>query len=205
MEDNLVTENGFHNCDKHRRLSIFISLILRHKPEVIGIEVDSHGWVDVNELINRINRSERNNWHITHQILDGIVEGDEKQRYRYNSDKSKIRANQGHSIPVDVELKLMSPPHILYHGTSDKYLSIIAEEGLKPMSRLYVHLSCDKETAYKVGARHGKPAVLSVRAVDMFNVGTPFYLSENGVWLVKSVPLKYLYMSIEDVITHSER
>lgn len=135
--------------------SKFISLILRHHPEAVGITLDGHGWADVQELIEGINKDGRHN--LTSDLLEEIVRTDEKQRYSYNADYTKIRANQGHSIPVDVELEEKIPPEILYHGTGEKYVESIGREGLLPKSRLYVHLSNNIPTARKVGSRHGRP------------------------------------------------
>ena len=125
-------------------------------------------------------------------MLEEIVRTDNKQRYSFNEDKTLIRANQGHSIPVDVELKKAVPPDILYHGTGEKYVSSIDKEGLLPKSRLYVHLSKDIETAENVGRRRGKEIVYRVKSGQMYWDGYKFYLSENGVWLTKEVPIKYL-------------
>lgn len=125
-------------------------------------------------------------------MLEEIVRTDNKQRYRFNEDKTLIRANQGHSITVDVELEEQEPPEFLYHGTAERFLKSIMEEGLKPMSRLYVHLSKDQETAEKVGKRHGKPVVLKVHSGQMNRDGCSFYLSENSVWLTKRVDVKYI-------------
>lgn len=171
------------------KLSVFISLILRHKPETIGIQLDEHGWANVDELISGINNTGRK---IDMEILQEIVRTDNKQRYSFNEDKTLIRANQGHSIPVDVELKEQQPPQILYHGTASRFLDLIMQDGLKPMSRLYVHLSSDMETAMKVGKRHGEPVVLKINSEEMCNDGIKFYLSKNGVWLTKSVDKKYI-------------
>ena len=168
--------------------SKFMSLILRHKPEVIGIELDEHGWADVNELIRGISKTRNFN----RDILEEIVRTDNKKRYSFNEDKTMIRANQGHSVPVDVELKEMEPPEELWHGTGEKYTASIDKQGLIPKSRLYVHLSKDSETAVKVGQRHGRPVLYIVKAGAMHRDGYKFYLSENGVWLTKSVPVKYL-------------
>ncbi|MBR0418823.1 MAG: RNA 2'-phosphotransferase [Erysipelotrichaceae bacterium] len=170
------------------KTSKFISLILRHRPEAIGITLDEHGWADVEELINGINRSRP----FTMKDLERIVAQDEKQRYSFNQDKTKIRANQGHSINVDVELKELTPPDILYHGTGMKNVEAIDKEGLKPMGRLYVHLSKDIETATKVGLRHGKPFIYEIDCKSMVNDGYGFYLSKNGIWLTKEVPIRYL-------------
>lgn len=174
---------------KLNKLSIFISLILRHKPETIGIQLDEHGWADVEELINGINSTSRT---IDMDILDEIVRTDNKQRYSFNDDKTLIRANQGHSIPVDVELEEKEPPEFLFHGTASRFLYPIMRDGLKPMSRLYVHLSKDIETAIKVGKRHGEPVVLKVDTKKMYEDGVKFYLSQNGVWLTKYVDMKYI-------------
>ena len=177
---------------KHEELSKFLALILRHKPETVGIQIDEHGWADVNDLIRKINAE--STYEISHEILDEIVDTDDKQRYSYNSDKTKIRANQGHSIPVDVELKECIPPQILYHGTSAVAYRAIQKEGIKPMSRLYVHLSPDTQTAFKVGSRHGDPRIIYVDTVGMRRDGYKFYQSANGVWLTYEVPPKYFIM-----------
>ena len=124
--------------------------------------------------------------------LERIVAEDEKQRYSFNDDKTLIRANQGHSIPVDVELEKVEPPEILYHGTGEKFVASIDEQGLIPKSRLYVHLSDDEDTARKVGQRHGKPVIYTVKSGEMYRAGIVFYRSVNGVWLTKAVPVKYL-------------
>ena len=128
-------------------------------------------------------------------MLEEIVRTDNKQRYSFNEDKTKIRANQGHSIPVDVELEQKTPPDVLWHGTGEKYVSSIKAEGLIPKTRLYVHLSADPDTAIKVGSRHGKPVVYEVAAKEMQADGYVFFQSVNGVWLTKHVPVKYLRMT----------
>lgn len=170
------------------KTSRFISLILRHKPETIGITLDEHGWASVTELIDGISKTR----YIDMAMLEKIVATDDKQRYSFNEDKTLIRANQGHSIPVDVELPERKPPIILYHGTGEKYVSSIDEQGLIPKSRLYVHLSQDEQTAKTVGARHGKPVIYEIHASEMYKDGYLFYRSVNGVWLTKSVPVKYM-------------
>ena len=171
------------------KLSKFISLILRHKPEEIGISIDQSGWAKVEDLINGINKSGRN---IDMNILEEIVRTDNKQRYSFSEDKTKIRANQGHSIPVKVELKELEPPNTLYHGTATKSLEGIKQLGIKSMSRLYVHLSKDFETAKQVGSRHGECVILAINAKRMYEDGIKFYLSENGVWLTEYVDPKYI-------------
>ena len=168
--------------------SKFISLILRHKPEVIGISLDEHGWANVSELIEGISKQQP----FDMAMLEEIVATDNKQRQSFNEDKTLIRANQGHSIPVDVELPEKEPPEFLWHGTGEKYTESIDKIGLIPKSRLYVHLSADESTAKAVGIRHGKLAMYKVKSGEMFNDGYKFYLSVNGVWLTKNVPVEYL-------------
>lgn len=168
--------------------SKYIALILRHRPETIGISLDEHGWANVDELINGINKE----YPFTFDDLETIVNTDNKQRYSFNEDKTLIRANQGHSIPVDVELEEATPPDVLWHGTGEKYVESIDQQGLVPKSRLYVHLSSDVDTAIKVGSRHGKPVVYVVDCKSMVKDGYEFYLSVNKVWLTKFVPFKYL-------------
>ena len=171
-----------------KNTSKFISLILRHKPETIGITLDEHGWANVSELIAGVSKTHR----LSMEDLERIVAEDEKQRYSFNEDKTLIRANQGHSIPVDVELEQVEPPEILYHGTATKYEESIDREGLIPKPRLYVHLSGDEETARKVGIRHGKPVLYQINSGEMHRDGYVFYRSVNGVWLIKAVPVKYM-------------
>ena len=172
----------------NKETSKYISLILRHKPETIGITLDEHGWANVDELILGISKTHTLNM----DILEEIVSTDEKQRYAFNEDKTLIRANQGHSVQVDVELNEVKPPETLWHGTGEKYMESIDTQGLMSKSRLYVHLSKDVDTAIKVGKRHGKPILYKVRTLDMYNDGYKFYLSKNGVWLTKEVPVEYL-------------
>lgn len=171
-----------------KQISKFISLILRHKPETIGISLDEHGWADVEELIGGISRT----YHFNMDMLEEIVQTDSKQRYSFSEDKKRIRANQGHSVQVDVELKETAPPMYLYHGTGEKYQSSIDKEGLIPKSRLYVHLSKDVETAQAVGKRHGRPVIYRIDAARMAEDGYVFYCSVNGVWLTKRVLVKYM-------------
>ncbi len=173
-----------------QKLSIFISLILRHKPEVIGITLNEHGWADVSELLEGINQSGKHT--IDMNILEEIVRTDNKQRYSFNEDKTMIRANQGHSIPVDVELEEAIPPEYLYHGTGMRSVRSIREQGLLHGKRLYVHLSKDMETAQIVGKRHGTPHIFRVHTGEMQRQGYVFYLSKNGVWLTKHVPPQFL-------------
>lgn len=161
-----------------------LSYLLRHDKEAYdnGL-IDCNGWRDVSELIGL---------GYTQDELDEIVETNNKKRFEYNSDKTKLRARQGHSIPVDVGLKETTPPDVLYHGTATRFIDSIKEKGLIPGSRLYVHLSADEATAVNVGSRHGKPYVIKVDCKQMVEDGFKFYLSNNGVWLTDSVPVEYL-------------
>ena len=165
-------------------------MILRHKPETIGITLDEHGWADVQELIDGVSRTGRHSLDM--DSLEEIVRTDEKQRYSFSEDHTLIRANQGHSIPVDVELEEKTPPDILWHGTGEKYVSSIDVQGLIPKSRLYVHLSTDVETARNVGQRHGKPVIYEIDCRRMVEDGYHFYISANRIWLTRAVPAKYL-------------
>lgn len=167
------------------RVSRYLSLILRHKPEVAGIELDKHGWAKVSELLPAMK--------IDMETLEEIVRTDEKGRYSFNDDHSKIRANQGHSIDVDVELERQYfMPAVLYHGTSWKNVDSIMKTGINSGGRKYVHLSGDKETALKVGKRHGKPVVLEIDTFRMHINGFIFYKSKNGVYLTEHVPAEYI-------------
>lgn len=167
----------------------FLSLILRHQPEAVGIALDNNGWADVDELLAGMGRKGH---PIDMAMLGKIVETNDKKRYCFNEDKTKIRANQGHSVQVDVELKEAEPPEYLFHGTADRFVDVIMKTGLQKRSRNHVHLSKDRETAVNVGGRHGKPMVLRILAQAMRRDGYVFYLSENGVWLVEEVPVSYI-------------
>ena len=171
------------------KLSKFVSLILRHKPEEINLSLDENGWVEVNKLINGINKK---NFNINLDDLKRIVSEDNKQRYSFNSDLTKIRANQGHSIKVNLDLKEVRPPDILYHGSSKKFMKNIIKEGITKQKRQYVHLSLETETASKVGKRHGELIMFILDSKKMYEDGYKFYLSENGVWLTDFVPSKYI-------------
>lgn len=172
------------------KISKYLSLILRHKPEEIGITLDKYGYAKTSELVRGIKRKYP---EFNKDILREIVETDEKQRYKFKDYENLIRANQGHSIPVDLELEEMEPPKILYHGTSDKYKEAIEKGGLIAKSRQYVHLSNNTFTAHNVGLRHGgKTIIYIVAAQAMYNNGFKFYVSENGVWLTDHVPSIYI-------------
>lgn len=172
-----------------KHISKFISLVLRHKPEEIGLQLNDNGWASVDELIRKLNDR---GVEIDINILNNVVETNDKERFSFNEDKTMIRANQGHSIDVELNLKEVIPPDILYHGTTVKYLDSIFKDGLKKQSRQHVHLSQTIETARSVGGRHGKPVILIIRSKEMRSVGYKFYLSENKVWLTDSVPVEYI-------------
>lgn len=182
------------NDKELRRASKFLSLVLRHKPETIGLTLDDNGWADTKELIQKMNES---GFGMSEDVLANIVETNNKQRFSFNHSRTSIRANQGHSLQVDVELKAQVPPDHLYHGTGEKNVSAIVGSGLAKMSRQHVHLSKDIETAINVGQRHGKPRVFIVSAGKMSLDGFIFYLSENMVWLTDNVPPQYLKLMDE--------
>ena len=169
--------------------SKFLSLILRHRPDVIGIELDAEGWVSVEDLLAACAQHGR---AISREQLDAVVRTNDKQRFAFSADGNRIRANQGHSLPVDLGLVPVEPPELLYHGTVRRFLESIRQEGLTKGNRHHVHLSPDVETATKVGQRRGRPVVLVIEAGRMFRDGHKFYQSENGVWLTDAVPPEYI-------------
>ncbi|ONI43980.1 RNA 2'-phosphotransferase [Candidatus Epulonipiscioides gigas] len=175
---------------KQQEISKFLSFVLRHNPNAIKLSLDKNGWANVDELIFLINKQKGN--ILTIDILENIVSSDNKNRYSFNQDKTLIRANQGHSINVDVELKKELPPNCLYHGTAKKFQKSIEEKGLIPKKRLYVHLSSDLETAQRVGKRHGAPIIYRIDTKKMIQDGYEFYLSANKVWLIKAIPARYI-------------
>lgn len=177
-------------------ISKFIALVLRHKPEAAGIVVDSQGWANTGNLVQAIKKLKDPTFSVSD--LAEIVYTDSKGRYSFSDDLRLIRANQGHSINVDVELEEVEPPTLLYHGTATKYIDGIEAEGIIPKSRLYVHLSETVSTATDVGKRHGKPVVYTIHAKKMFDHGYKFYKSVNGVWLTKTVPTDYFGYKIFD-------
>jgi putative RNA 2'-phosphotransferase len=172
-----------------KHLSKFLSLILRHKPQTIGLQLNENGWANAEQLISKMNA---HGTTLDAEILNLIVETNDKQRFAFNEDKTLIRASQGHSIEVELQLKETQPPALLYHGTVEKFIPLIKEEGLKKMSRQHVHLSNNKETANAVGSRRGKPIRLTIDAGKMNKEGHPFYLSQNNVWLTDHVPAQYI-------------
>ncbi len=173
-------------------LSKTVSYLLRHRPEQAHLTMDKHGWVRVDELIQNLALYE--NIVVSLKELQDMVATNDKKRFVFSDDGLKIRACQGHSIPVDLGLKPSIPPTVLFHGTTDRFLDSIKKKGLLPMNRQQVHLSSTKEIAISVGSRHGKPIVLTIDTAQMVKDGHLFYISENGVWLTDHVPAKYIRM-----------
>lgn len=172
-----------------KRASRKISLVLRHKPEAIGLELDDNGWANVKEFLAKMSTT---GYPLKRAELEIIVAENDKQRFSFSPDGQRIRANQGHSIAVDLELEPLPPPAILYHGTASTSVEAIMKTGLEPRKRQHVHLSLDLKTATAVGSRHGQPVILRVDAAAMSGDGYAFYRSENGVWLTGGVPVKYI-------------
>ncbi len=177
------------NTDKSTALSRFLSLVLRHNPSAAFIQLDENGWVDVGELLTGCARAGK---RLDLPTLERIVAEDSKTRYSFNSDRTKIRANQGHSVHIDLELKPTEPPSVLYHGTAMRFLDAIRAEGITKQSRQHVHLSDNLETAFSVGKRHGKPVVLVIDTAAMIGEGYKFFISENGVWLCEHIPWRFV-------------
>jgi putative RNA 2'-phosphotransferase len=171
------------------KASKFLSLVLRHRPEEIGLALDREGWADVDELIERARAS---GMGITRDIVLEIVRTSDKQRFALDAAGRRIRANQGHSIEVDLGLEPVEPPRLLFHGTARSFLPSIRDAGLHAAERQYVHLSQDEATAIKVGRRHGPPVVLRIDALGMRQAGHVFFRSTNGVWLTEAVPSEFI-------------
>lgn len=174
---------------QENRISTLLSLILRHKPETIGIVLDNNGWTDVAILIEQFNQ---HYFYIDKEILEYVVETNSKKRFAFNEDHSKIRASQGHSVHIDVAYPPQKPLPVLYHGTGEKSVDSIMATGLQKRQRCHVHLSADIETAIIVGRRHGKPCIFQIDAEAMYNDMYDFFLSDNGIWLTDIVPVQYL-------------
>ncbi len=171
------------------RISKFLSLVLRHQPQIIRLQLDDQGWASVDELLQKLKTK---GFHLSISDLQYIVDTNNKKRFAFSENRTKIRASQGHSIEVDLGYLQSVPPAILYHGTARRNMESILKEGLQKQRRQHVHLSADKETAVTVGQRHGRPVVLEVSAGQMHEDGYTFFLSANGVWLTDLVPAKYL-------------
>ena len=171
------------------RISRFLSLVLRHQPQVLGLALDEQGWTDVATLLQKMNNK---GFDLSMALLEHVVATNNKKRFAFNGDKTKIRANQGHSLRINLGYAPVKPPAVLYHGTGDKAVASILQSGLHRGKRHHVHLSTAVETATKVGQRHGKPVVFCVAALKMHEQGFVFYRAANEVWLTNHVPAAYL-------------
>jgi putative RNA 2'-phosphotransferase len=171
------------------KISKFLSYYLRHRPDLLGLQLAPGGWVEVDLLIKAANKQ---NFPLNLQELQQVVAQNDKQRFSFNETGNLIRANQGHSIAINLQLKPIIPPAILYHGTYLQVVSLIEKEGLKKMSRHHVHLTADIDLAKKVGARRGYPIIFQVNALVMSKAGYTFFCSNNGVWLTEFVPVEYV-------------
>ena len=177
------------NSQQMVKTSKFLSLVLRHRPDKIGIELDEAGWVDVDLLLAAIHRSGRT---LSRQQLESVVEENDKQRFAFNHDRRRIRANQGHSVEIELDHAPAQPPGELFHGTPQQVLQSIRATGLNKMSRHHVHLHADRSVADAVGRRRGQPVILTIRSGQMHQAGYIFRVTPNNVWLVDSVPPEFI-------------
>ena len=177
------------------QLSKFLSFVLRHKPDAIGLTLDPQGWTPIDELIAK---SDAAGTRFSRDDLLQVVETSDKKRFSLSEDGQRIRAAQGHSVAVELGLSPKEQPHMLYHGTATRFVDSILSEGLKPQARQQVHLSADEATAYRVGQRHGGPVILKVEALCMHAKGFKFYLTDNGVWLTDQVPPEFIVPSLSN-------
>lgn len=171
------------------KVSKYLSKHLRHQPDRLGLTLEPGGWVTVDDLLAACTAHQ---FPVSREELEAVVTHNDKQRFSFDESKTRIRANQGHSVAIDLQLQPQIPPDVLYHGTGEKSVPAILTSGLLKMSRHHVHLSTEVETARKVGMRHGRPVVLAIAAASMHQAGFTFYCSDNGVWLVEEVPPQYL-------------
>lgn len=178
---------------KYTKESVFISYVLRHSAIKLGIPITNSGYITLLDLISTANN---HGYTLTDDIISVIVKSDNKGRYSYSSDGLSLRANQGHSMKIDVGLKKMIPPTVLYHGTSERYVSAIKKSGISKMKRTHVHMSTNIETATSVGGRHGIPVIITIDCKAMVASGIPFFISENGVWLTDHIDPKYCLFHI---------
>jgi len=181
--------------NKDKSFSKFLSYVLRHQPDSIGIKLDEQGWTEISGLMSQ---AAKHGKRFRLEDLHEAVRSSDKQRFGISEDGLRIRANQGHSVKVDLALPVTVPPDVLYHGTASRFIASIMKEGLRPGSRHHVHLSTTIATARTVGARHGAPVILQVMAQQMHADGFQFFVSANGVWLCDNVPSKYLIRMIDD-------
>jgi putative RNA 2'-phosphotransferase len=185
--------SGIFMTDKETiKASKFLSLILRHEPERVGLKLGEAGWVAVEELLHAVNR---NGFPLSLDQLKHVVATSDKKRFAFSEDGQRIRASQGHSIEVDLQYAPQTPPDLLYHGTATRFLDGIRKDGLQKMERHDVHLSAETKVTFQVGGRHGKPVLLIIRAGDMHRAGHVFRRSANGVWLVNQVPPEFIGFS----------
>ena len=175
--------------DTDKKISKLLSLVLRHQPDYLDLHLDAAGWYLISDLIQKVNLK---GGGLDFDILKRVVDSNDKKRFDISADMLRIRANQGHSIPVDLNLEAQEPPEYLYHGTVDRFIKPIREEGLKKMSRQYVHLSSDLETAIQVAKRRGKPLVLRIKSGELHKNQQLFYKSKNGVWLTTDIAPQYI-------------
>jgi putative RNA 2'-phosphotransferase len=175
------------------KTSKFLSLILRHEPERVGLKLGEAGWASVDELLLTVNR---NGVPLTLDQLKHIVATSDKKRFAFSEDGARIRASQGHSVEVDLQYSPQVPPELLYHGTAERFLDSIRKTGLQKMERHHVHLSAEKVVTLEVGARRGRPVLLTIRAGEMHGAGHVFYLSANGVWLIDHVPTQFILFPV---------
>lgn len=175
-------------------ISKFLSLVLRHQPESIELTLDNEGWADIATLITLANQR---GWYLHTELIQKVVRENDKQRFVISEDGLQIRAQQGHSIAVDLDIPVTTPPEVLYHGTASRFMKSISSRGLKAGHRQHVHLSPDLKTAWQVGARYGKPVVLLIHAAEMHAAGHTFYRAHNGVWLTDAVPVDFIEIKLE--------
>lgn len=175
---------------KSNDTSKFLSYVLRHEPEAIELSLDKEGWAVIDDLILRAGNK---GYALDKDLIFDVVESSEKKRFTISEDGLRIRAAQGHSTQqVNITYAEKTPPDVLYHGTATRFIAQIREQGLLPLSRQYVHLSSDEDTAIQVGQRYGKPVLLKIKAMDMYDKGFKFYQADNGVWLTEHVPYEYI-------------
>jgi putative RNA 2'-phosphotransferase len=178
---------------QYKRQSKFLCWVLRHQPEAMGITLDAHGWVDIRTLIEKVSEQGR---ELTEEMVRQVAATDEKQRYSISEDGQSIRANYGHSVPVELDATDDTPPERLFHGTATRHLGSIMAHGVRPEGRRFVHLSEDQATAVGVGSRHGKPVVLEIDAAGLAAAGHRFVRSPGGTWLVEQVPATYIIRTL---------
>ncbi len=166
-----------------------LSLVLRHDPGSIGLSLDEKGWANVEELIEAMNRNKK---PVDHDLLKRVVENNSQKRFSFSEDGLRVRANEGHSVPISLEMEEKPPPKFLYHGTTTRWMDLIEQQGLKKMKRSHVHLFVDPRDAHEVGNRQGKPTILEIPTKVMLDHGFKFYEAENGDWLIEEVPPDYL-------------